>query len=97
MCRKLQLKDIIPVEMQRLVKYPLLLETIAKYTPEPSKEQERLMHAVTAAKKLLATVNTSKRNAENRRRLEELQGKLELNPEKATGQEGFFQSFEFTE
>ncbi|PIO76366.1 RhoGEF domain protein [Teladorsagia circumcincta] len=36
LCRKLQLKDMIPVEMQRLVKYPLLLETIAKYTNEPS-------------------------------------------------------------
>ncbi|KAF3847750.1 hypothetical protein F7725_020778, partial [Dissostichus mawsoni] len=29
-CRRLQLKDIIPVEMQRLTKYPLLLENIAK-------------------------------------------------------------------
>jgi hypothetical protein len=26
LCRKLQLKDMLPVEMQRLVKYPLLLE-----------------------------------------------------------------------
>lgn len=32
LCRRLQLKDIIPVEMQRLTKYPLLLESIAKYT-----------------------------------------------------------------
>lgn len=31
-CRRLQLKDMIPVEMQRLTKYPLLLENIAKYT-----------------------------------------------------------------
>lgn len=31
-CRRLQLKDIIPVEMLRLTKYPLLLENIAKYT-----------------------------------------------------------------
>uniref|UniRef100_A0A673FT54 Rho guanine nucleotide exchange factor 12-like n=1 Tax=Sinocyclocheilus rhinocerous TaxID=307959 RepID=A0A673FT54_9TELE len=31
-CRRLQLKDIIPVETQRLTKYPLLLENIAKYT-----------------------------------------------------------------
>lgn len=29
MCRKLQLKDMIPVEMQRLVKYPLMLEMMA--------------------------------------------------------------------
>nr|XP_015224252.1 PREDICTED: rho guanine nucleotide exchange factor 1-like [Lepisosteus oculatus] len=31
-CRRLQLKDIIPIEMQRLTKYPLLLENIAKST-----------------------------------------------------------------
>ncbi|GMT35919.1 hypothetical protein PFISCL1PPCAC_27216, partial [Pristionchus fissidentatus] len=34
LCRKLQLKDMLPVEMQRLVKYPMLLETAAKYTQE---------------------------------------------------------------
>lgn len=33
-CRRLQLKDIIPIEMQRLTKYPLLLENIAKSTGE---------------------------------------------------------------
>lgn len=32
LCRRLRLKDIIPVEMQRLTKYPLLLDNIAKYT-----------------------------------------------------------------
>lgn len=32
LCRRLQLKDIIPVEMLRLTKYPLLLDNIAKYT-----------------------------------------------------------------
>lgn len=31
-CRRLQLKDIIPVEMLRLTKYPLLLDNIVKYT-----------------------------------------------------------------
>lgn len=32
LCRRLQLKDIIPMEVQRFTKYPLLLENIAKYT-----------------------------------------------------------------
>lgn len=32
LCRRLQLKDIIPVEMLRLTKYPLLLDNIVKYT-----------------------------------------------------------------
>ncbi|ULT81208.1 hypothetical protein L3Y34_011236 [Caenorhabditis briggsae] len=79
-CRKLQLKDMIPVEMQRLVKYPLLLETIAKYTTEPSEEQDCLLRTVTSAKKILSAVNTAKRNAENYRRLEELQKRTDTLP-----------------
>ncbi|MCP9266242.1 RhoGEF [Dirofilaria immitis] len=76
LCRKLQLKDMLPVEMQRLVKYPLLLETIAKYTQEPSEEQTKILNSVNSAKKILSAVNTAKRNAENFRRLEELQKRL---------------------
>ncbi|VDM37478.1 unnamed protein product [Toxocara canis] len=71
LCRKLQLKDMLPVEMQRLVKYPLLLETVAKYTNEPSEEQTKLLNSVNLAKKILSAVNTSKRNTENLRRLED--------------------------
>ena len=33
LCRRLELKDIIPTGMQRLTKYPLLLESLLKYTP----------------------------------------------------------------
>ncbi|CAI2356462.1 unnamed protein product [Caenorhabditis sp. 36 PRJEB53466] len=79
-CRKLQLKDMIPVEMQRLVKYPLLLETIAKYTTEPSEEQDCLLRTVASAKRILSAVNTAKRNAENLRRLEELQKRTDTSP-----------------
>lgn len=37
-CRRLQLKDMIPTEMQRLTKYPLLLQSIGQNTgtPRPS-------------------------------------------------------------
>lgn len=31
-CRRLQLKDFVPMEFQRLTKYPLLLENIMKNT-----------------------------------------------------------------
>lgn len=54
LCRKLQLKDMLPVEMQRLVKYPLLLENAAKYTNEPSDDQTRLMNSVNAARRILS-------------------------------------------
>lgn len=45
---------MLPVEMQRLVKYPLLLETVAKYTNEPSEEQTKLLNSVNLAKKILS-------------------------------------------
>ena len=32
-CRRLELKDLIPMTMQRLTKYPLLIENLMKYTP----------------------------------------------------------------
>lgn len=35
-CRRLQLKDMIPTEMQRLTKYPLLLQSIGQNTGTPA-------------------------------------------------------------
>lgn len=35
-CRRLQLKDMIPTEMQRLTKYPLLLQSIEQNTGRDS-------------------------------------------------------------
>uniref|UniRef100_A0A1I7Z2X7 Rho guanine nucleotide exchange factor 11 n=1 Tax=Steinernema glaseri TaxID=37863 RepID=A0A1I7Z2X7_9BILA len=94
LCRKLQLKDMLPVEMQRLVKYPLLLETIAKYTPEPSEEQDLLLCSVTASRRILSMVNLAKRNAENLRRLEELQKKLDTSPYDKDRSDAEFNSFD---
>uniref|UniRef100_A0A914MQN2 Uncharacterized protein n=1 Tax=Meloidogyne incognita TaxID=6306 RepID=A0A914MQN2_MELIC len=91
LCRKLQLKDMIPVEMQRLVKYPLLLETIAKYTREGSEELQHLLHGIERAKRILSVVNSDKRNAENEKRMEELQQRLDF-----TGcEKSFFHRFDF--
>ncbi|VDM57357.1 unnamed protein product [Angiostrongylus costaricensis] len=80
LCRRLQLKDHLPVEMQRLVKYPLLLEAIAKYTDVESEEYDRLLRTVESTKRILRGVNTAKENAENVRRLEELQRRLDTTP-----------------
>ncbi|KAL3115452.1 hypothetical protein niasHT_020125 [Heterodera trifolii] len=91
LCRKLQLKDMIPAEMQRLVKYPLLLETVAKYTPEPSDELQRLLSGIQGAKNIVSEVNSAKRNAENVRRMEELQKKLDF----SGAEKSFFQKFDF--
>lgn len=47
LCRRLQLKDIIPTQMQRLTKYPLLLDNIAKYTGEALAETQKLINKTT--------------------------------------------------
>uniref|UniRef100_A0A7N8XBM7 Rho guanine nucleotide exchange factor (GEF) 12b n=1 Tax=Mastacembelus armatus TaxID=205130 RepID=A0A7N8XBM7_9TELE len=56
LCRRLQLKDIIPVEMQRVTKYPLLLDNIAKYTVD-AEEREKVKKAGECCKKILNHVN----------------------------------------
>ncbi|XP_023286681.1 rho guanine nucleotide exchange factor 12-like isoform X2 [Seriola lalandi dorsalis] len=77
LCRRLQLKDIIPVEMQRLTKYPLLLDNIAKYT-EDGEERQKVKKAGECCKKILNHVNQAVKEAENKQRLEEYQRRLDL-------------------
>ncbi|XP_061073106.1 rho guanine nucleotide exchange factor 12 isoform X2 [Conger conger] len=76
-CRRLQLKDMIPVEMQRLTKYPLLLENIAKYTDD-AEEKEKVKRAGECCKKILNYVNQAVKEAENKQRLEDYQRRLDL-------------------
>ncbi|XP_030010087.1 rho guanine nucleotide exchange factor 12-like isoform X2 [Sphaeramia orbicularis] len=77
LCRRLQLKDIIPVEMQRVTKYPLLLDNIAKYT-EDGEERKKVKKAAECCKKILNHVNQAVKEAENKQRLEDYQRRLDL-------------------
>ncbi|XP_024119708.1 rho guanine nucleotide exchange factor 12 isoform X1 [Oryzias melastigma] len=77
LCRRLQLKDIIPVEMQRVTKYPLLLANITKYTDE-GEERDKVRKAGECCKKILNHVNQAVKEAENKQRLEEYQRRLDL-------------------
>uniref|UniRef100_A0AAX7VQJ1 Rho guanine nucleotide exchange factor (GEF) 12b n=1 Tax=Astatotilapia calliptera TaxID=8154 RepID=A0AAX7VQJ1_ASTCA len=77
LCRRLQLKDIIPVEMQRVTKYPLLLDNIAKYT-EDIEERKKVKRAGDCCKKILNHVNQAVKEAENKQRLEEYQRRLDF-------------------
>ncbi|XP_008302862.1 rho guanine nucleotide exchange factor 12-like isoform X2 [Stegastes partitus] len=77
LCRRLQLKDIIPAEIQRMTKYPLLLDSIAKYT-EDAEESEKVKKAAECCKKILNHVNQAVKEAENKQRLEEYQRRLDL-------------------
>ncbi|KAL6098341.1 arhgef12 [Pungitius sinensis] len=77
LCRRLQLKDIIPVEMQRVTKYPLLLDNIAKNTGD-GEERQKVKRAAECCKKILNHVNQAVKEAENKQRLEEYQKRLDL-------------------
>ncbi|XP_075888067.1 rho guanine nucleotide exchange factor 12 isoform X3 [Nelusetta ayraudi] len=77
LCRRLQLKDIIPMEVQRFTKYPLLLENMAKYT-EDEEEREKVKRAEECCKKILNHVNQAVKEAENKQRLQEYQRRLDI-------------------
>ncbi|NXB36838.1 ARHGB factor, partial [Eulacestoma nigropectus] len=76
-CRRLQLKDLIISEMQRLTKYPLLLDNIIKCTEAGSPEQEKLCRARDQCRDVLRFVNEAVRRAENRHRLRGYQRRLD--------------------
>ncbi|XP_041799396.1 rho guanine nucleotide exchange factor 1b isoform X3 [Chelmon rostratus] len=75
-CRRLQLKDIIPIEMQRLTKYPLLLENIAKNTDDPA-EKDRIQQSAECCRKILNHVNEEVKVMENLLTLKDYQRRLD--------------------
>ncbi|KAM7383213.1 hypothetical protein PAMP_002884 [Pampus punctatissimus] len=75
-CRRLQLKDIIPIEMQRLTKYPLLLENIAKNTEDPI-EKEKIQQSAECCRKILNHVNEEVKVMENLLTLRDYQRRLD--------------------
>nr|XP_023026441.1 rho guanine nucleotide exchange factor 12 isoform X3 [Leptinotarsa decemlineata] len=82
-CRRLQLQGILPTEMQRLSKYPLLLErlmhSIESLDSEHSQQEElsRLKRAHHMSKEILNHVNEAAKVAHNKHRLEEIQKHLD--------------------
>ncbi|ETE60343.1 Rho guanine nucleotide exchange factor 1 [Ophiophagus hannah] len=76
-CRRLQLKDIIPIEMQRLTKYPLLLHSIAKCTEE-AEERQKVEKAAECCRQILNHVNQEVRVMENLLKLKDYQRRLDL-------------------
>lgn len=76
-CRRLQLKDIIPFEMQRLTKYPLLLQNIANLTEE-EEEKQRVQKAAECCRQILDHVNTEVREMENKMKLIDYQRRLDM-------------------
>ncbi|XP_076438420.1 rho guanine nucleotide exchange factor 11-like isoform X2 [Babylonia areolata] len=77
LCRKLELKDHVPCQMQRLTKYPLLIENLLRHCQNNSQEYKDLEKALERSKHILAYVNTAVRECENFHKLKEMQKKLD--------------------
>ncbi|XP_035704307.1 uncharacterized protein LOC110844861 isoform X9 [Folsomia candida] len=76
-CRRLGIKDMIPMAMQRLTKYPLLFENLCNCTASDSEEYKHIQRAVELSKDILTHVNSAKKEAEDQERLIEIQRKLD--------------------
>ncbi|XP_051574256.1 rho guanine nucleotide exchange factor 11 isoform X2 [Myxocyprinus asiaticus] len=79
-CRRLQLKDLLVSEMQRLTKYPLLLDNIIKHTEVGSADLQLLQRAQVCCRGILQAVNEVVRETEHRDRLSQYQRRLDLTP-----------------
>lgn len=84
-CRRLPMQGIMPTEMQRLSKYPLLLERLINSvecickddkTQEDELEKLRLAHKL--SKDILNYVNEATKLALNKQRLEDIQKHLDI-------------------
>ncbi|XP_072375594.1 rho guanine nucleotide exchange factor 12 isoform X3 [Diabrotica undecimpunctata] len=85
-CRRLPFQGILPTEMQRLTKYPLLIERLM-HSVESSKDNDQplsqveelamLKKAHQMSKEILNQVNEAAKLAHNKHRLEEIQKHLD--------------------
>lgn len=80
-CRRLQLKDLLVCEMQRLTKYPLLLDNIIKHTDAGSTDLASLQRAQACCRGILQFVNEVVRETEQRQRLSQYQRRLDAAPQ----------------
>uniref|UniRef100_A0A8C6SI75 Rho guanine nucleotide exchange factor (GEF) 11 n=1 Tax=Neogobius melanostomus TaxID=47308 RepID=A0A8C6SI75_9GOBI len=82
LCRRLQLKDLLVCEMQRLTKYPLLLDNIIKHTDAGSSDLSSLQRAQACCRGILQFVNVVVGETEQRLRLGQYQRRLDAAPQK---------------
>ncbi|XP_073330662.1 rho guanine nucleotide exchange factor 11 isoform X2 [Pagrus major] len=80
-CRRLQLKDLLVSEMQRLTKYPLLLDNIIKHTEAGASDLPSLQRAQACCRGILQAVNEVVRETEHRQRLSQYQRRLDAAPQ----------------
>ncbi|XP_069374348.1 rho guanine nucleotide exchange factor 11 isoform X4 [Paralichthys olivaceus] len=80
-CRRLQLKDLLVSEMQRITKYPLLLDNIVKHTEAGSSDLPSLQRAQACCRGILQVVNEVVGETEHRQRLSQYQRRLDAAPQ----------------
>ena len=73
-CRRLQLQALLPCEHQRLVKYPLLLENLAKYSESPL---DLILRVREKSKEINDSINQLVALQQNSLRLAEIQANLD--------------------
>ncbi|XP_042573923.1 guanine nucleotide exchange factor VAV3-like isoform X4 [Cyprinus carpio] len=73
---KFTLRDLLVVPMQRVLKYPLLLQELVKYTSENT-EKSNLRLALDAMRDLAQYVNEVKRDVETLREIDQYQRSIE--------------------
>uniref|UniRef100_A0A673FU79 Guanine nucleotide exchange factor VAV3-like n=1 Tax=Sinocyclocheilus rhinocerous TaxID=307959 RepID=A0A673FU79_9TELE len=73
---KFTLRDLLVVPMQRVLKYPLLLQELVKYTSD-NKEKSNLRLALDAMRDLAQYVNEVKRDVETLREIDQYQRSIE--------------------
>lgn len=81
--RKLELNGYLTKPTTRLARYPLLLETILKYTPEGNSDKEAIPKAVEMIRALLVKVNFESGRSEARFNLAQLDQQLIFKPGEA--------------
>jgi len=59
--QRFNLRDLLNVPMQRILKYPLLLKELVKYTPEEHPDKVHLASAKEAVENLAKFINDSKK------------------------------------
>eukprot|EP01137_Pigoraptor_chileana_P018918 Opistho-2@79167 len=72
-CKRKALNDLLAMPMQRLTRYPLLLETIMQATPKSHKDYPTLLRATQMVKDVVTGVNEQVKRTQNMRRLAALQ------------------------
>ncbi len=78
--RKLELNAFLTKPTTRLARYPLLLETVLKHTPDDSSDKTVIPKVVSMVKEFLANVNLESGKTENRFNLAQLDNQLIFKP-----------------